>query len=100
MIRRPPRSTLFPYTTLFRSHVARWDEALTYVPFRSLPLVSAVAQPDRFWIRGLHRIRAGGDAGADGRATRARGARRAPPRGEPCVVDGVSGAAADRLAAG
>src|SRR2546426_9403605 len=24
MIRRPPRSTLFPYTTLFRSH---WDEA-------------------------------------------------------------------------
>src|SRR5256885_4506123 len=28
MIRRPPRSTLFPYTTLFRSHglcfVARW----------------------------------------------------------------------------
>src|SRR2546422_7138498 len=33
MIRRPPRSTLFPYTTLFRSHVlglareeALWDE--------------------------------------------------------------------------
>src|SRR2546427_6225154 len=29
MIRRPPRSTLFPYTTLFRSHVysnrRRWD---------------------------------------------------------------------------
>src|SRR2546426_2004096 len=26
MIRRPPRSTLFPYTTLFRSHrhLARW----------------------------------------------------------------------------
>src|SRR3712207_7280654 len=23
MIRRPPRSTLFPYTTLFRSHVGR-----------------------------------------------------------------------------
>src|SRR5689334_23677888 len=23
MIRRPPRSTLFPYTTLFRSHCAR-----------------------------------------------------------------------------
>src|SRR2546427_4712352 len=23
MIRRPPRSTLFPYTTLFRSHVKR-----------------------------------------------------------------------------
>src|SRR2546425_2325563 len=25
MIRRPPRSTLFPYTTLFRSAVADWD---------------------------------------------------------------------------
>src|SRR2546422_5351719 len=28
MIRRPPRSTLFPYTTLFRSHLsARWPAA-------------------------------------------------------------------------
>src|SRR3712207_6888816 len=26
MIRRPPRSTLFPYTTLFRSRVALHDE--------------------------------------------------------------------------
>src|SRR3712207_7737878 len=25
MIRRPPRSTLFPYTTLFRSHLDRCD---------------------------------------------------------------------------
>src|SRR3712207_8369599 len=25
MIRRPPRSTLFPYTTLFRSRVFFWD---------------------------------------------------------------------------
>src|SRR5438874_8326570 len=25
MLRRPPRSTLFPYTTLFRSHVAPDD---------------------------------------------------------------------------
>src|SRR2546422_7703479 len=25
MIRRPPRSTLFPYTTLFRSHIGRAD---------------------------------------------------------------------------
>src|SRR5260370_25943123 len=24
MIRRPPRSTLFPYTTLFRSVMSRW----------------------------------------------------------------------------
>ncbi len=26
MIRRPPRSTLFPYTTLFRSFVKKMDE--------------------------------------------------------------------------
>src|SRR5688572_32526589 len=28
MIRRPPRSTLFPYTTLFRSEVGRADPGL------------------------------------------------------------------------
>src|SRR3712207_8433659 len=28
MIRRPPRSTLFPYTTLFRSHPAHLGPAL------------------------------------------------------------------------
>src|SRR2546422_4366205 len=27
MIRRPPRSTLFPYTTLFRSHAERGTKA-------------------------------------------------------------------------
>src|SRR2546426_10572887 len=32
MIRRPPRSTLFPYTTLFRSdHVDRADELALFV---------------------------------------------------------------------
>src|SRR3712207_9043630 len=29
MIRRPPRSTLFPYTTLFRSHASIYDETDT-----------------------------------------------------------------------
>src|SRR2546426_11872181 len=29
MIRRPPRSTLFPYTTLFRSHAERLQPELT-----------------------------------------------------------------------
>src|SRR3712207_8001773 len=29
MIRRPPRSTLFPYTTLFRSGLFRFDNALS-----------------------------------------------------------------------
>src|SRR5256884_6469724 len=36
MIRRPPRSTLFPYTTLFRSLAAMKEGAYDYVakPFR------------------------------------------------------------------
>src|SRR5690349_23901745 len=28
MIRRPPRSTLFPYTTLFRSELAKFDGSI------------------------------------------------------------------------
>src|SRR3989475_11004068 len=32
MIRRPPRSTLFPYTTLFRSPHTRGDEAAGHAP--------------------------------------------------------------------
>src|SRR3712207_8891895 len=32
MIRRPPRSTLFPYTTLFRSSVAGDLQSLVQVP--------------------------------------------------------------------
>src|SRR2546425_2127499 len=32
MIRRPPRSTLFPYTTLFRSTSGRLPSALASVP--------------------------------------------------------------------
>src|SRR5258707_11245459 len=31
MIRRPPRSTLFPYTTLFRSHLANSAGGAIYV---------------------------------------------------------------------
>src|SRR5215813_15357366 len=31
MIRRPPRSTLFPYTTLFRSHLQLWLKPLWLV---------------------------------------------------------------------
>src|SRR3712207_7749700 len=33
MIRRPPRSTLFPYTTLFRSNDAEADRAQSDEPF-------------------------------------------------------------------
>src|SRR5438477_2613428 len=39
MLRRPPRSTLFPYTTLFRSARAsrRWRARSKPVPTRSAP---------------------------------------------------------------
>src|SRR2546429_5967766 len=32
MIRRPPRSTLFPYTTLFRSNFHAYQDALAGIP--------------------------------------------------------------------
>src|SRR2546422_7930804 len=32
MIRRPPRSTLFPYTTLFRSQISTWVESAAGAP--------------------------------------------------------------------
>src|SRR5256885_9954513 len=34
MIRRPPRSTLFPYTTLFRSRPLRGEDAIGVAVFR------------------------------------------------------------------
>src|SRR2546427_6696401 len=40
MIRRPPRSTLFPYTTLFRSHPS-WIKFVTYSVLLPLILVQA-----------------------------------------------------------
>src|SRR5438034_11814713 len=43
MLRRPPRSTLFPYTTLFRSH-SRWvDRVLAALDPGTLLVLAAVA---------------------------------------------------------
>src|SRR3712207_8554446 len=44
MIRRPPRSTLFPYTTLFRSH--RVDQALDDLLLRDRPARHAELRGD------------------------------------------------------
>src|SRR3712207_6892103 len=44
MIRRPPRSTLFPYTTLFRS--LDEDGELQFAPALDLPGVGAVGGQD------------------------------------------------------
>src|SRR2546427_6636030 len=50
MIRRPPRSTLFPYTTLFRSLIAL---ELAHQPFDD-PRVEIVAAQVRVAVRALH----------------------------------------------
>src|SRR3712207_7944776 len=42
MIRRPPRSTLFPYTTLFRSR----HQAAGHLPGRAGPVAPAHQVPD------------------------------------------------------
>src|SRR2546425_1962809 len=46
MIRRPPRSTLFPYTTLFRSYRALRQSGLDEVAAPDLGLAHRVARAD------------------------------------------------------
>src|SRR3712207_6935594 len=81
MIRRPPRSTLFPYTTLFRSPA---DE-------RGGPLLAGVVPPARLPLSRGPRERAG-VRGAPRAAARARRVGRAlvggrPPRAAPRPLD-------------
>src|SRR3712207_7177756 len=52
MIRRPPRSTLFPYTTLFRSHISR--TRLAAKSFGISPVYTAHAS--YFELRDLYSI--------------------------------------------
>src|SRR5947207_11640233 len=55
MTRRPPRSTLFPYTTLFRSYLANFDPAggisvarICWLPPAAFPIrMTWVSQRDR-----------------------------------------------------
>src|SRR5258708_17444626 len=46
MIRRPPRSTLFPYTTLFRSRKRAGGEIAVLIEFHAAPDRHAVAVED------------------------------------------------------
>src|SRR3712207_7327125 len=39
MIRRPPRSTLFPYTTLFRSDSKVWSKIMDVTPLESFKIL-------------------------------------------------------------
>src|SRR2546425_8601423 len=49
MIRRPPRSTLFPYTTLFRSLAGELEDVRQAFATVSLEVVGA-----RAWLVGAH----------------------------------------------
>src|SRR3989449_3542159 len=69
MIRRPPRSTLFPYTTLFRSTLASdLHRVLVLVPATDLPDVVVVGElgPN---VRGVGVV-AGAHAILDRKSTR------------------------------
>src|SRR3712207_7520547 len=66
MIRRPPRSTLFPYTTLFRSNrralaLPAPASDLSRRGLRRLPLVRAEAPIPRGFAREPRRCHRGGD---------------------------------------
>src|SRR5258708_10118416 len=60
MIRRPPRSTLFPYTTLFRSAI---DQALLHRP--GLGQFFDANAEERFFVKNLERVQ-----GEDRKSTR------------------------------
>src|SRR2546430_9919592 len=61
MIRRPPRSTLFPYTTLFRSRLALLGELerRTRERRRFVPIFLPIGRLERFgrWCQGRWRRR-------------------------------------------
>src|SRR3712207_7314208 len=59
MIRRPPRSTLFPYTTLFRSHAATGvatTSRLHWASWRPHPATCGTApyRRDHYTVRALY----------------------------------------------
>src|SRR2546427_3961821 len=69
MIRRPPRSTLFPYTTLFRSHSLRRAVGWSRPGRGGRVQLPARSTRDRGTSR-VRRHRRGGRAAADRKSTR------------------------------
>src|SRR5258708_32751080 len=76
MIRRPPRSTLFPYTTLFRSELGEMvvgGHAVVAAAGRAddelddLLIALGQAAPSEHCIGGEHRLERSGAVGGDGR---------------------------------
>src|SRR3989449_11566491 len=50
MIRRPPRSTLFPYTTLFRSRMTLGRDRLLCILFAVSAVVTAWTESEIIWV--------------------------------------------------
>src|SRR5256886_16442793 len=63
MIRRPPRSTLFPYTTLFRSIKALIEAAFKKDLARPMRLYWGARRPKDLYLNGLAERWAGGHPG-------------------------------------
>src|SRR5258706_8519367 len=65
MIRRPPRSTLFPYTTLFRSPMFVWTWLITaYLLLLAMPVLAGgvtMLITDRFFGTSFFSAAGGGD---------------------------------------
>src|SRR2546427_7768252 len=65
MIRRPPRSTLFPYTTLFRSHLsAHLQGPASQIDFRIIYIVAVereLSEGSQFQVRISRRRVAGAE---------------------------------------
>src|SRR3712207_6740392 len=59
MIRRPPRSTLFPYTTLFRSFVSRSILLGKIIDGNEIDLAIAYTQEGKLSLRRSHRTTEG-----------------------------------------
>src|SRR2546426_3610161 len=74
MIRRPPRSTLFPYTTLFRSRQRRQQRRVARPLLHEQPVrvpQRALSQPGRRDVQRRRGARgAGGSEPADRKSTR------------------------------
>src|SRR3712207_8938491 len=71
MIRRPPRSTLFPYTTLFRSGLVRAvdvENLVRIVPVQDVEVVCPVR--DRTQVSPRHRVARFDDEPRDRKSTR------------------------------
>src|SRR5258708_30749795 len=68
MIRRPPRSTLFPYTTLFRSHVVEARPRVAVIVVVRLPDVAE--RIERQLVRIAEIVAQHGEIRADRKSTR------------------------------